>query len=200
MRINSILRIAGGVGMLCGMLSMTAFAQTCTTETFKGSYGFTVTGFVLPTAPYPDASFGFGGGEDAVPLQGIQLITSDGKGNLTDTESLNLGGALLAVTNPQTSLFSNHYGTYTVNSNCTGVAFLTNAKYICPSTPNDCSTANFITLAFIINTTGTKVRMVGVPTCPPTPGVTECTYDSGGINRSVTSIGDRLDALASIGL
>lgn len=206
MRINSILRIAGCAGMLCGMLSMTALAQNnCSTGTFSGAYGFTVTGFVLP--PNPTGSFGlppsFGGeNENAVPIQGIQLITSDGRGNLTDSESLNLAGSLLAVTSPQTSLFSSHYGTYTVNSNCTGVAFLTNAKYVCPTGETTCPSVSFITLAFIINTTGTTVRMVGTPTCnaPAQTGTSSCTYDTDNLNRTVTSVGERLDVLASIGL
>src|ERR1035441_7587731 len=133
MRIKSplaILRTASRVGLLCGALAFSAFANDrCSVETFKGAYGFTVTGFVLPL--FPAGVFGFGGGEGAVPIQGVQLITSDGKGNLTDKESLSLGGNPLAAT-PENPIFSNHYGTYTVDSDCTGIAFLTNAKIICP--------------------------------------------------------------------
>lgn len=175
----TILSTTARVSLLCGALALGAFAKdTCSTETFRGAYGFTATGFVLPALTIGE--FGFGGGEGAVPIQGIQLITSDGQGNLTDKESLSLGGQPLAATaaNP----FSNHYGTYTVDSDCTGIAFLTNAKFICPSSPDNCPTANFVTLAFIIDKAGKKVRMVGVPP-----------YDSGGIQRVVTSIGEKLD-------
>jgi len=176
--LTNLIRV-GRVALLCGALAFCAFANdNCRTETFKGVYSFTATGFVLPSLAIGE--FGFGGGEGAVPIQGIQLITSDGKGNLTDKESLSLGGQPLAATvaNP----FSNHYGTYTVDSDCTGIAFLTNAKFICPSSPDNCPTASFVTLAFIIDPTGRKVRMVGVPP-----------YDSGGIERVVTSIGERFD-------
>src|SRR5450755_3897771 len=115
MRINSTLTIlsaASRVCLLCGALAFSAFANDrCSVETFKGAYGFTVTGYVLPL--FSGGVFGFGGGEGAVPIQGVQLITSDGKGNLTDKESLSLGGNPLAATaeNP----FSKHYGTYTVD-------------------------------------------------------------------------------------
>ena len=159
--------------------------SSCRTETFKGPYSFTVTGFVLPALTIGE--FGFGGGEGAVPLQGIQLITSDGHGNLTDKESLSLGGSPLAATAAEP--FSFHYGTYTLNPDCTGIAFLTNASIICPSSPNNCPTANFVTLAFIINKAGTKVRMVGIPTLIGNTA----TYDSGGIERVVTSIGEKID-------
>jgi len=182
MRIKSTLTIlsaASRVGLLCGALAFSAFANDrCSVETFKGAYSLTVTGFVLP--PLTIGEFGFGGGEGAVPIQGVQLLTSDGKGNLTDKESLSLGGQPLAATaeNP----FSKHYGTYTVDSDCTGIAFLTNAKFICPNGPDPCPTANFVTLAFIINKSGMKIRMVGVPP-----------YDSGEIQRVVSSIGEKLD-------
>ena len=122
-----------------------------------------------------------GGGQGAVPIQGVQLIVSDGKGNLTDKESLSLGGQPLAAT--ATNPFSGHYGTYTIDSDCTGTAFLTNAKFICPSSPDSCPNANTVSLAFVIDKVGKKVRMVGVPP-----------YDSGGIQRVVTSIGEKLDA------
>src|SRR5438309_3915274 len=183
MRITSKLTIltnACRVGLFCGVFTFCAFAHnTCSTETFKGAYGFTVTGFVLP--PLTIGEFGFGGGQGAVPIQGVQLIVSDGKGNLTDKESLSLGGQPLAAT--ATNPFSGHYGTYTIDSDCTGTAFLTNAKFICPSSPDSCPNANTVSLAFIIDKVGKKVRMVGVPP-----------YDSGGIQRVVTSIGEKLDA------
>ena len=192
MRIKSTLAIlsaTGRVGLLCGALAFSAFANDrCSVETFKGAYGFTVTGYVLPL--FSGGVFGFGGGEGAVPIQGVQLITSDGKGNLTDKESLSLGGNPLAAT-PENPIFSNHYGTYTVDSDCTGIAFLTNAKIVCPSSPDNCPTASFVTLAFIINKSGMKIRMVGVP--PYDTVGTPFSLPGEGIQRVVTSIGEKLD-------
>jgi hypothetical protein len=180
MRITSTVNLFTAFGRLvlvCGAFTAYSFASnTCDARTFNGSYDFTVTGFVLPALNIGE--FGFGGGEGAVPIQGIQLITADGKGNLTDKESLSLGGSPLAATaaNP----FSNLSGTYTLESDCTGTAFLTNAAVICPSSPTNCPNANFLNLAFIINKTGMKVRMVAIPP-----------YDSGGIERVITSIGEK---------
>jgi hypothetical protein len=183
MRITSnftILANACRAGLLCGAFTLSAFAHnSCSTETFKGAYGFTVTGFVLP--PLTIGEFGFGGGQGAVPIQGVQLVVSDGKGNLTDKESISLGGQPLAAT--ETNPFSLHYGTYTVDSDCTGTAFLTNAKYVCPSSPDNCPTANTVSLAIVIDKAGKKVRMVAVPP-----------YDAGGIPRVVSSIGEKLDS------
>jgi hypothetical protein len=200
-----MLKTAGRVVIACIALGVSLFAQgtwldrgTCTNRTFKGAYGFTATGYVLPGYSAGSfASFSPTGTlifEAAVPIQGVQLITADGKGNLTDKESLSLGGAPLGTTTPTTSpvnpnwVFSNHYGTYKVNSDCTGTAFLTNQN------TTTTGIVNFISVAFVINKEGTKIRMVGVPTCPPVMSVTSCTYDSGGIQRVVTSIGERLDA------
>jgi hypothetical protein len=177
-------RLVGRIALLCGALATYGFAnESCNERTFRGAYSFTVTGFVLPTLTIGE--FGFGGGEGAVPIQGIQLITSDGHGNLTDKESLSLGGQPLAAT--EANPFSLHYGTYRVDSDCTGIAFLTNAKYVCPNSPDDCKSASFVTLAFVINRAGTKIRMVGVPP-----------YDSGGIQRVVSSIGEIMDPERSI--
>jgi hypothetical protein len=205
MRINldmRMLRSAGRVTMLCSVLATCAFARdSCTMETFRGGYGLTATGFVLPPASFAGvpgsfASFSSSGTllpEVAVPIEGVQLITSDGKGKLVDKESLSLGGSPLGAVPPTTSpanpnwVFSNHYGTYKINADCTGTAFLTNQDTTLTGM------VNFISLAFVINHEGTKIRMVGVPSCPPAPMVSSCTYDSGGIQRVVTSVGERLD-------
>lgn len=199
----NMLHIAGQIAIFCSVLPVCAFAHdSCTMETFKGAYGFTATGFVLPPASFAGvpgsfASFSNTGTlvpEVAVPIQGVQLITSDGKGNLIDKESLSLGGSPLGTIPPTTFpanpnwAFSNHYGTYTVNPDCTGTAFLTNQN------TTTTGTVNFISLAFVINHAGTKIRMVGVPSCPPVPMVSSCTYDSNDIQRVVTSIGEKLDS------
>jgi hypothetical protein len=175
----AVLKTVGRAGFICGALVSTAFAKdTCGMESFSGAYAFTATGFVLPALT--TGEFGFGGGEGAVPIQGVQLITSDGNGNLTDKESLNLGGQPLAATAAHP--FSPYYGSYTVNADCTGTAFLTNAKYICPNSPGNCPTANFLHWAFILGSKGKKVRMVAVPP-----------YDSGGVERVITSVGAKMD-------
>jgi hypothetical protein len=169
MRIESIFKNAGRVGVICGALVCSAFAKDlCSNETFKGSYGFTVSGVVLvqlPTFTSPGVQW---------PIQGVQLIQSDGNGNLVDTESLMVNGAPLAGANGQPDgqppgYFSVHTGTYTLDSNCTGVAFITNGF-------------NFVYVAMVVDKEGSEIRMSVVPP-----------FDSGGIPRVVTSLGVRVE-------
>jgi|PeaSoiMetatran63_FD_contig_61_643633_length_748_multi_9_in_0_out_0_1 hypothetical protein len=152
------------------MLGGNALAQNigdasakCSNATFKGDYGFTVNGTIL--VPSSD----LGAPPTVIYIQGVQMIHADGQGNLTDDEALILNGFPL-VNNPP-SYFSEHFGTYTLNSNCTGTAFLTNAPG-----------PNFVNLSFVIEKKGTQVRMVVIPP-----------FDSGGIPRVVTSVGDRVE-------
>jgi hypothetical protein len=164
------LSIAAQAVMICGILSTAAFAEDsnhekkiCSNETFKGDYGFTVTGVVLVS---PGVT---------LPIQGVQLIHSDGKGNLTDTESLLVDGAPLAGADglplgQKPGYFSVHTGTYKLDGNCTGVANLTNGF-------------NFVNLAIVADKQGKQIRMVVVPP-----------FDSGNIPRNVTSLGERVEA------
>ena len=186
MRIKSILKtlpIAGCFAIIFAAFAPAAFANGdwggCSTSTFKGSYGFTIDGTVyLPSA--------FGGlmSGDPSPIQGVQMIYSDGKGNLTDKESIILAGNPLgdsmghALGTPP-GYFSQHHGTYTLDSDCTGVAFLTNEVGNTGLSPDGASPA-FVWLAFVVDEQGSQVRMVVVPP-----------FDSGGITRTVYSIGQR---------
>jgi uncharacterized membrane protein len=159
--IQMILSTVGHVGAICGLLAASALANasdTCTTATFQGAYGLTVNGVLSPA------------GGPGITIGGVQRIHSDGKGNLTASQALILNGVPL-VDNPP-SYFSPWTGTYTLNSDCTGLAFLTNI----PS-----GGANFLWLSFVVDTGGFQIRMVAVPP-----------YDSGGIPRVITSIGERV--------
>ena len=133
----------------------------CTNATFHGDYGFTVNGTIIPG----------GTGGPTIYIQGVQMIHADGQGNLTDNEALILNGTPL-VNNPP-SYFSLHTGSYAINSDCTGLAFLTNAPT---------GGVNFIWLSFVMDKRGKQVRMVGVPP-----------FDSGGILRTVISVGEKVE-------
>jgi hypothetical protein len=164
---KSILTMLSGavrVGAICSLLTACAFASdpltpgTCSLASFKGDYGFTVNGTITP------------GGGVVIYIQGVQMIHSDGNGNLTDSEALVLNGVPLVNAPP--SYFSEHSGTYTVNSNCTGLAYLSNVSE---------GGSNFIWLSFVIDQGGREIRMVGVPP-----------FDSGGAARTVTSVGQKV--------
>jgi hypothetical protein len=131
----------------------------CSMATFSGDYGFTVNGTITP------------GGGVVIYISGVQMIHSDGNGNLSDTEALVLNGVPLVDAPP--SYFSLHTGTYTVNSNCTGLAYLSNVSE---------GGVNFIWLSFVIDKAGKQIRMVGVPP-----------FDSGGTARTVVSVGEKVE-------
>jgi hypothetical protein len=163
MRISTCGRLA----LICGVFAASAFAQVdphapplCSPSSFQGDYGFTVNGTITP------------GGSTVIYIQGVQMIHSDGNGNLTDNEALVLNGVPLVDAPP--SYFSLHTGTYTLNSDCTGLAYLSNVSE---------GGVNFIWLSFVVTEGGKVIRMVGVPP-----------YDSGGAARTVTSVGTKVEA------
>jgi hypothetical protein len=170
---KSILMLIGTAARVlpvCGLLAAGAFAQSapftpsapalCTMATFRGDYGFTVNGTITP------------GGGTVIYIQGVQMIHSDGLGNLTDNEALVLNGTPLVDAPP--SYFSVHTGTYTLNSDCTGLAYLSNLSE---------GGSNFIWLSFVVTKSGAQIRMVGVPP-----------FDSGGTPRTVTSVGEKVES------
>jgi hypothetical protein len=74
----------------------------CSNATLRGSFGYTATGTLLPTAvPAPLAG----------PFGEIGRQTFDGNGNTTATATINANGNIVNVTIE---------GTYTVNPDCTG--------------------------------------------------------------------------------
>lgn len=76
----------------------------CSLETLEGRYGLTFSGFTTRgTVPAPINAF--------IPVIGGGLVTFDGEGNLSASETVSLGGQIIPVNVP---------GTYTVNSDCTG--------------------------------------------------------------------------------
>jgi len=84
-------------------------AQGCSAATLKGTYALTFSGF-FTTGPVPAAINAF------IPVAGGGLVTFDGNGNLSASETVSLGGLITPVNIP---------GTYTVNSDCTGTFITT---------------------------------------------------------------------------
>lgn len=161
MQVRSIrMKLIAAVGalMMCLGLTSSALALSCSNETFRGSYGFTVTGFITP-----------GANGTNIPIGGVQLITADGKGNMTDTESILIAGTPLPGGNAP-GFFSLNHGTYSINSDCTGTGFLTDG-------------VRFISLSIIVDEKGRQVRMVGVPP-----------FDTDGLLRVVVSVGEKVNA------
>jgi hypothetical protein len=132
------------------------FAAACSNATFQGNYGFTVNGTINTGATIYEG--------------GVGLISADGKGNLTASQALVLNGVPLVDAPP--SYFSQYTGTYTLNSNCTGTALLTNVP---------AGGSSFESLSIVVDLLGNEVRMVAVPP-----------FDAGGTPRTITIVGDRV--------
>jgi len=82
--------------------------QACSAKTLNGTYALTFSGFST-RGPVPAAINNF------TPVAGGGLVTFDGNGNLSASETVSVGGLISPVNVP---------GTYTVNSDCTG-SFIT---------------------------------------------------------------------------
>jgi hypothetical protein len=82
--------------------------QPCSVATLNGTYSLTFSGF-FTRGPVPAAISNF------TPIAGGGLVTFDGNGNLSASETVSVGGLISPVNVP---------GTYTVNSDCTG-SFIT---------------------------------------------------------------------------
>ncbi|MBV8817155.1 MAG: hypothetical protein JO022_02290 [Acidobacteriaceae bacterium] len=97
MRIEKLLFV-----IAVGYLALPAGAQECTTQTLRGSYGYSVSGTIVtatgPLAPGPFAAVG--------------RITFDGRGGVQTVRSLSDNGNILR--NDAGS------GNYTINDDCTG--------------------------------------------------------------------------------
>lgn len=82
--------------------TLTAHASSCSDSTIIGTYAFTIHGTLF----LPDGS--------TLLVNGIDRVTFDGKGNLTQIDAVAMNGKLDAPGwRPGT-------GTYSVNSDCTG--------------------------------------------------------------------------------
>ncbi len=78
--------------------------EGCSAATLTGRYGLTFSGFSTNGAvPAPINAF--------IPVAGGGIVTFDGNGNFSVSETVSLGGQILSLNLP---------GTYTVNSDCTG--------------------------------------------------------------------------------
>ena len=91
---------AGGVIALA--CSSSASAQTCSNQSLKGSFGYTVTGNIVKNV----------GPLVAGPFVAVGKITFDGVGGVQTTRSLNDNGNVLQ--------HDSGTGTYSMNKDCTG--------------------------------------------------------------------------------
>ena len=85
------------------------FLHACSDATLNGTYSLTFSGFTT-RGPVPAAINNF------APVAGGGLVTFDGHGNVSASETVSIGGLITPVNVP---------GTYTVSSDCTGTFITT---------------------------------------------------------------------------
>ena len=83
--------------------------RICTERTIQGSYGFTFSG-TRPASPAPGAPI--------VEGRGVGIRIFDGQGNFTEVASVKGVNTPASIDQPAS-------GTYKINPDCTGTAFLT---------------------------------------------------------------------------
>jgi len=126
--------------VLVGVRGLAQAQPPYTTADFKGSYGIGVSGTVIftPPAGVPPATDCSNWTSVSLPIAITGLLTANGTGGLTGTETFNTQGEVCTGTTA---------GTYTVNSNGTGtfsVTFTPNS-----GEPADCvSSAGTVAFTF----------------------------------------------------
>jgi hypothetical protein len=140
--VSRILMAAIPIMVVCFVLAVaSASAQSdtphsgdrqCSNRTLFGDYGFAVEGLLLPE---PGVT---------LPGRGVTMTHFDGKGNLTQVDSLIINGSAISDWSPVT-------GTYHVNANCTGTMTLLP------------STGGFVNLRMVVVKRGKEVHTVVWP-------------------------------------
>jgi hypothetical protein len=104
----------------------------CSNRTLQGDYGFAVEGLILPA---PGVS---------VPVRGLHITHFDGRGNLTQFDSILANGGPISDWTPVT-------GTYHVDANCTGTMLL------------HPSNGGFVNLRFVVVKNGKEIHAIVWP-------------------------------------
>ena len=89
------------VGVAIATHGLAYAGHKCTEKDFTGSYGFSQLGSLAGFAPTP------------VPAAAVGVFSLDGKGNVSGSEVVSVGGQFIRST---------FVGTYEVRANCTGTA------------------------------------------------------------------------------
>jgi len=114
---------------LAASSALTAYAAPCSNATIRGTYAFTIRGTIL----VPDGT--------TLLVSGIDKVTFDGNGNLSQLDAVAINGNLAPGFRPGK-------GTYSVNPNCTGTQTIT-----IDGTPD-------LHLQFIVSQAGKVIRQV----------------------------------------
>jgi len=95
--------------VLAASSSSTAHASACSNSTIRGTYAFTIHGAIF----LPNGS--------TLVVDGIDKVTFDGNGNLTQLDAIAVNGNVAPG-------WASNTGTYSVNPDCTGTFTVTNGN------------------------------------------------------------------------
>ncbi|MBV9301786.1 MAG: hypothetical protein JOY62_17625 [Acidobacteriaceae bacterium] len=134
----------------------TTFAQGndhdgCSNETLKGDYAFRISGNILNSEGAP-----------VVNREGVAMTHFDGNGELKQVDFVMANGlAQRGPADPVTKFHIDEWGTYTVNSDCTGSAVIH-----FPAPPHGSSGAE-IELMFVLSEGGRTIHTIVTKLTPP---------------------------------
>ncbi|MBV8811875.1 MAG: hypothetical protein JO033_24660 [Acidobacteriaceae bacterium] len=123
----------------------------CSNETLKGDYAFRISGNILNSAGTP-----------IINREGVAMTHFDGKGGLTQVDFVMANGlAQPGPADPVTEFHIDEWGTYTVNSDCTGSAVIH-----FPAPPHETYGAE-IDLKFVLSQAGRTIHTIVTKLIPP---------------------------------
>ena len=135
------------ITLFCGLMpgawaDEVSDCNICGDEKFEGCYGFSHYGKMIT----PQSS------GNQVPMASVGFIYSDGNGNLTGYETVSLGPPVSILP----TFSANITGTYEVNPDCTGTA------WICatPDIPNMTLPGTQSVIAFVITSNRKEIQIV----------------------------------------
>lgn len=203
MRLKSIYNMmvmTSTLAVVFGFTAANGFAQgsygTCSSTTLSGRYAHLVQGsYGAGSASEFTQTFGL-----ALPFMGIQTLVFDGNGNISGSESFVAGAG--EITNPTQGVhFVPVVGTYTINSDCTGIGYIC-SNHATGAVSGGASTCNlqnitanygtsgfwtdFVAVTIVVTTNGNTFHMLVIP---PYDGGTNA---SNGIVRTISSTGTRM--------
>jgi hypothetical protein len=200
---SNIFSVTGSLLLAFGFAAANASAQeptspnaTCSNATLSGRYAHLIQGaYGAPGTPEFGQSFGV-----AWPFQGVQTLVFNGHGTLTGSESFVASGG--EITNPTGTHFVPVVGTYTINSDCSGIGYIcsNHATGTLSGAPTTCNLesikseygtsrfwTDFVAVTIVLGSNGKTFHMLVIP---PYDGGTSA---SNGIVRTISSTGTKMD-------
>jgi len=204
--ISNILTVSSSLFVALGFAAVNASAQeepsaakhtaTCSNETLTGRYAHLVEGaYGAPGTVEFGQTFGV-----SWPFRGVQTLVFNGQGILTGSESFVASAG--EITNPTGTHFVPVVGTYTINSDCTGIGYIcsNHATGLLSGPPSTCNLQNikteygtssfwtdFVAVTIVLGNGGKTFHMLVIP---PYDGGTNSTN---GVVRTISSTGTKMD-------